>query len=184
MRTNKRTVWFLTLLSLVAVISIYTMREKTMSFDGITLFTKGESKDSLSLSEQLDAADKTAPVFAERYLFEEMRMEVRDVRSKLAEQLTTKITSSDYTAAEKNDAIDEMAEMTKRNSDETLMEMQIIALGYPEAFVHKEEGAVKITVMATEGQSKTLADEIIRHVKTSWSDAGTVQVVFTGGTEE
>ncbi|WP_342505137.1 SpoIIIAH-like family protein [Sporosarcina sp. FSL K6-2383] len=184
MRTNKRTVWFLTLLSLVAVISIYTMREKTMSFDGITLFTNEKSNDSPSLTEKLNDADKTAPVFAERYIFEDMRMEVRDVRSKLAEQLTTKVGTPDTTAAEKSAALDEMAEMTKRTSDETLMELQIVALGYPEVFVHREDNGVKITVMAMEGQSKTLADEIIRHVKTSWSDAGTVQVVFTGGTEE
>ena len=39
MKTNKRTVWFLTLLSLVAVISIYYIKEKSpMPFDGITIF--------------------------------------------------------------------------------------------------------------------------------------------------
>jgi len=183
MRTNKRTVWFLTLLSLVAVISIYTFKEKPMSFDGIALFTK-ESKDASSLTEKLNDTDKTAPVFAEQYAFEEMRMEVRNVRSKLTDQLTTKVGSPDYTAAEKSAALDEMAEMTKRTSAETLMELQIVALGYPEVFVHREDNAVKITVMAMEGQSKTLADEIIRHVKTSWTDTGEVQVSFTGGMEE
>lgn len=183
MRTNKRTVWFLTLLSLVAVISIYTFKEKPMSFDGIALFSK-ESKDGPSLTEKLNDTDKTAPVFAEQYAFEEMRMEVRNVRSKLTDQLTTKVGSPDSTAAEKSAALDEMAEMTKRTSAETLMELQIVALGYPEVFVHREDNSVKITVMAMEGQSKTLADEIIRHVKTSWTDTGEVQVAFTGGMEE
>lgn len=154
-----------------------------MSFDGISLFTN-DSKDSTTLMEQLNGADQTAPVFAEEYLFENMRMEVISQRSKLAEQLTSKIGSPDYTAAEKSSAIDEMAEMTKRNSAEALMELEIKALGYPEAFVHSEDGAVKVTVLATEGQSKTLAAEIIQHVKTSWDDAGSVQVLFTGGTEE
>lgn len=175
--------WFLTLLSLVAVISIYTFKEKQMSFDGIALFTK-ESKDSPSLTEKSNDADKTAPVFAEQYIFEDMRMEVTNQRSKLSEQLRTKITSSDFTAAEKSSAYDEMAVLQQRNTSEALMELQIKALGYPEVFVHREDSAVKITVMAMEGQSKTLADEIIRHVKTSWTDAGTVQVAFTGGTEE
>lgn len=154
-----------------------------MSFDGIALFSK-ESKDGPSLTEKLSDTDKTAPVFAEQYAFEEMRMEVRDERSKLTEQLTTKVGSPDYTAAEKSAALDEMAQLTKRTSAETLMELQIVALGYPEVFVHREDNAVKITVMAMEGQSKTLADEIIRHVKTSWTDTGEVQVSFTGGMEE
>ena len=73
--------------------------------------------------------------------------------------------------------------MTKRTSAEALMELQIIALGYPEVFVHTEDDGVKITVLSMEGQSK-MADEIIRHVKTSWKDTGDVQVSFTGGTEE
>lgn len=154
-----------------------------MSFDGIALFTK-DSQNSPVLNENLNDANKTAPVFAEQYVFEEMRMEVRDARSKLTEQLTTKVGSADTTAAEKSAALDEMAEMTKRTSAETLMELQIVALGYPEVFVHREDNEVKITVMAMEGQSKTMADEIIRHVKTSWTDTGTVQVAFTGGVEE
>jgi stage III sporulation protein AH len=183
MRTNKRTVWFLTLLSLVAVISIYTFREKPMSFDGIALFT-GESNDSSALTEKLSDTDKTAPVFAEQYLFEEMRMQVSDERSKLVEQLTTKVGSSEFTAAEKSDALDEIARMTKRNSAEALMELEIKALGYPEAFVYSEDSGVKVNVLATEGQSKTLAAEIIQHVKTSWTDVGEVQVVFMGGSEE
>ncbi len=154
-----------------------------MTLDGITLFTK-DPKDLSTLTEKLTDTEKTTPVFAEAYLFEEMRMEVRNERSKLASQLTTKIGSSDYTAAQKSDALDEMAQLTKRNSAEALMELEIKALGYPEAFVHSEGGSVKVNVLATEGQSKTLAAEIIQHVKTSWADAGEVQVVFMGGTEE
>ena len=79
-----------------------------MTFDGITLFK--ESKDAPYTNGETNDTDKTAPVFAEQYVFEEMRMEVRDERSKLAEQLTTKVGSPDYTADEKNEAYDEMAE--------------------------------------------------------------------------
>ncbi|MFJ7933762.1 SpoIIIAH-like family protein [Sporosarcina sp. NPDC096371] len=184
MRTNKRTVWFLTLLSLVAVISIYSFKEKPMTLDGITLFAK-ESKDSPTLTEKGDGTGKTAPVFAEQYLFEAMRMEASNERSKIREQLTMKVGSPDYTAAEKSDALDQMAKIDKRETAEALMELEIIALGYPEAFVRAEEdGAVKVTVMSTEGQSKTLAAEITQHVLTSWEDVGDVKVQFTGGTEE
>ena len=89
MKTNKRTVWFLTLLSLVAVISIYYMKEKApMNFDGINIFK--DSPESIQLTENVGEADNTKPVFAESILFEEMRMQVRNERSQLKEQLTIK----------------------------------------------------------------------------------------------
>src|SRR6185312_2614093 len=163
MRTNKRTVWFLTLLSLVAVISIYYIKEKTpMPFDGINIFK--DSPESVKLTEKVGDSEKTTPVFAESTLFEEMRMEVRSERSKLKEQLVTKMYSSDYTSDEKNVAFDQMERLTKLDSAETLMELQIIALGYPDAFVRTEDGLVKVTVLATEGHSLKLADEIAHYV--------------------
>ena len=52
MKTNKRTVWFLTLLSLVAVISIYYIKEKSpMPFDGINIFK--DSENAVQLAEKV-----------------------------------------------------------------------------------------------------------------------------------
>ncbi|MEK5070454.1 SpoIIIAH-like family protein [Sporosarcina sp. FSL K6-1508] len=182
MKTNKRTVWFLTLLSLVAVISIYYIKEKApMPFDGMTIFK--DTEKSIKLAENKDDAEKTTPVFAEALVFEEMRMEVRNQRSKQEEQLLTKMTSSDYTAEQKNEVFDEMAQLSKSESAEALMELQIKALGYPEAFVHNEAGEVKITVLSSEGHSSKMAEEITHYVMTSWDDAKNVQVSFTGDPE-
>ncbi len=181
MKTNKRTVWFLTLLSLVAVISIYTLKEKAATpFDGITIFG-----DAIKLSEKNPEGkkdgEKTPVSFAVAANFEEMRMEVRNQRGKLKEQLTTKINSGDYTAVQKNSAYEEMALLDKQDTEEALMELQIKSLGYPEAFVRTEKDIVKITVLSTEGQSKAQADEIIHYVRTSWADAQKVQVDFSDG---
>ena len=46
-----------------------------------------------------------------------------------------------------------MAILTKRNSVEALMEMQIIALGYKDAFVRTEGNMVNVTVLSEDGQS-------------------------------
>ena len=179
MRTNKRTVWFLTLMSLVAVISIYYIKEKApMPFDGIQIFSS-DMTETADVPKKGDA-DKQTPVFATSYVFEEMRMAVRDERSKLQEQLDAKMTSADYTAEEKNEAFEEMSQLTKRDSAEALLELQIKALGYPEAFVRTEGGDVKVTVLSTEGHSAKLADEITQYVLASWDDAQKVQVDFTG----
>ena len=147
MKTNKRTVWFLTLLSLVAVISIYYIKEKSpMPFDGINIFKDSES--AITMAEKTNDTEKTAPVFAEAVVFEEMRMTVRNERSKHEEQLMSKMLSPDYTVEERNKVFDEMGQLNKRQSAEALMELQIKAMGYPEAFVYNEDGEVKITVLS------------------------------------
>ncbi|MCG3089039.1 SpoIIIAH-like family protein [Sporosarcina cyprini] len=177
MKANKRTVWFLTLLSLVAVISIYYLnREAPMQFDGLAIFGDKDS-DAITLTNTKDA---TKPVFAESVLFEEMRMQVLDERSKLKEQLEAKTLSSDYTVEEKNEAFNALEDLTKQTSAEALMEMQIKALGYPEVFVRKDNGKVAVTVLAQEGHSKELADEITKYIWANWDDTRQVKVDFTG----
>ncbi|WP_438310693.1 SpoIIIAH-like family protein [Sporosarcina sp. FA9] len=182
MKANKRTVWFLTLLSLVAVVSIFYIANDNskMPFDGLALFG-GKTPTPDAVVDKLDGTDKQTPVFAESYLYEDMRMTVSNERSHLIEQLTMKVTSADYTAVEKNEAFDEMAEITKRTSVEALMEMQIIALGYLDAFVKTDSGGVNVKVLTMDGQSAKQAEEITHLVMTSWEDARNVSVKFETG---
>lgn len=175
MKTNKRTVWFLTVLSLTAVISIYYVNQNTaFQFDGLKIF----SNDSNPIT--IEETDEQKPVFAESYLFEEMRMEVRNERSKTNEQLTAKINSAEYDAAEKNEVFNEMAKLTKQESTEALLEMQIKALGYSDAFVRTDGYTVNVTVLSEEGQSAKQANEITYLVMSNWNDAKKVTVDFQG----
>ena len=86
MKTNKRTVWFLTLLSLVAVIAIYSINKNPMPFDGMKIFEN--AGDKAPVSKGTGDGDKQAPVFAESYLFDDLRMEVLNERSQMQDQLT------------------------------------------------------------------------------------------------
>ena len=151
-----------------------------MPLDGMAIFDN--SSDKTSLNEKANDTDKQASVFAESYLFDDMRMEVRNERSQTQEQLNTKITSAE-TAAEKNEIFDEMALLVKRDSAEALMEMQIIALGYPDAFVRTDAGTgtVNVTVLSEDGHSKKQSSEIINLVMTTWEDTREVSLEFKGG---
>lgn len=179
MKANKRTVWFLTLISLVAVISIFYMNNKNMPFDGLALF--GDKGELPVVADKVDGSDKQTPVFAESYLFDEMRMTVRNERSELNAQLTTKVGSPDFTSDEKNKALDDMAALVKQESIEALMEMQIIALGYDDAFVQTDGGQVNVTVLTQDGKSAGQANEITHLVMTTWAEARNVSVDFKGG---
>lgn len=177
MRTNKRTVWFLTVLSLVAVLSIYTLNKKNpLPFEGITIF--GDDKIPTSVSKE-GKNDEQQSVFAESYMFEEMRMEVRNERSQLQEQLTKKINQAEN-AEEMNEAYDEMENLVKQQSTENLLEMQVKSLGYADAFLRSENGYVTVTVLSEEGHSATQAQEITHLIMSNWEDAKKVKVDFKG----
>lgn len=177
MNTNKRTVWFLTLLSLVAVISIYYLNKKApMPFDGIAIFSSDENSAELT---EVNDDNQQQPVFADSYQFEEMRMNVRNERSQLQEQLTSKLNTAED-SEEMNATFDEMEELVKQESAESLLEMQIKALGYTDAFVHAEGNNVTVTVLSEDGHSTKQASEITHLVMTNWENAKKVKVDFQG----
>lgn len=180
MRTNKRTVWFLTLLSLVAVISIFYINKKApMPFDGISIF--GDSSNPAKITETVDGKDNDKqPVFAESYLFEDMRMQVRNERSQIQDQLTSKLNAAEDSEA-KNVVFDEMAQLVKQDSAEALLEMQIIALGYTDAFVKTDGVNVDVSVLSEDGFSAKQAEEITFLVRTNLEESRNVTVDFQGG---
>ncbi|MFX3674789.1 MAG: SpoIIIAH-like family protein [Paenisporosarcina sp.] len=172
MKVKKRTVWMLTLLSLVAVISVYYLNEpNNMAFDGLALFSDdGQVKVEESNSNEV-------PVLAQSSLFEEMRMEVQNERSQTREQLESKIATNELTADEINEAYSTMQDLTKRETVEAMLEMLIKNLGYSDALVRTGEGKVLVTVVSSE-HSTAQADEIIYTVKKEWEDAKEVKVEF------
>ncbi|WP_339250502.1 SpoIIIAH-like family protein [Sporosarcina sp. FSL W8-0480] len=173
MKANKRTVWFLTLLSLVAVISIYYLKkEAPMDLDAMAIFGDNDVVTNSKPDEVIK------PVYADSMRFEEMRMAVMHERSSLKEQLTNQMLSSDLSAEEKIAAYEEINELIKQTSAEEMMEIQIRNLGYPDAFVRMDNGKVNVTVIAEDGHSAKMAAEITQYVMTSWENARTVQVDF------
>lgn len=148
-----------------------------MNFDGISIF--GNASDQAKITEKVGGDDKQQPVFAESYLFEDMRMEVRNERSQLQDQLTTKLNAAED-SKEMNAAFDEMEKLVKQESAESLLEMQIKALGYTDAFVRTDGSVVDVTVLSEDGYSAKQAEEISYLVMSNWEDARKVKVDFKG----
>lgn len=176
MKVKKRTVWMLTLLSLVAVISVYYVNEpNNMPFDGLTIFS--DEKNDAMLTEEATSDESVTPVYAESALFEELRMEVLNKRSEQRAQLESKIASNEMSADEINEAYNAMEDLTVRDSTEGMLEMLIRSLGYTDALVQTETGKVNVTVIADE-LGKSEANEIIHIVMKQWEDAKNVTVSF------
>lgn len=170
MNPKKRTVWFLTLLSLGAVFSVYVLNDRPDPFDGIVLF-----EDEVAESESDAAQPVSYPV---NETFQEMRMEVEAKRSQLREQLTQKIGSPEFTAEEKNAAYEELEMLTNQDSTEALLELVISSLGYPESLVRIEQDQVMVNV-AAEMLAPEEANSIIYAVKKEYPEAAKVQVDYS-----
>lgn len=173
---RKRSVWFLTLLSLVAVVTVFYMSERPSPFDGIQLFSN-DTLDEVGLVETSSSNEQS--FLSSSNAFEEMRMEVQEKRSLLREQLTTKVGNNDLTAEEKDQAYSKIEEIVNVDSAEGMLELIIKSLGYDDAFVRIEDNHVLIDVVSNESSPKKASD-IIYNVKREWPQANKVEVKFDG----
>ncbi|MCZ8534838.1 stage III sporulation protein AH [Paenisporosarcina quisquiliarum] len=173
---RKRSVWFLTLFSLVAVVTVFYVSDRPSPFDGIQLFSD-DTLDEVGLVETSSTNEES--FVSKSNAFEEMRMEVTEKRSQLRDQLTTKVGSNEFTAEQKDEAYNQIEELVKIDSTEAMLELIIKSLGYDDALVRIEESDVFIDVVSNE-QSTKKASEIIYQVKREWPEAYNVEVSFDG----
>lgn len=159
MKVKKKTVWFLTLFSLIAVVSVYYVVEGNRTADILSVFTDNTLDETSILG-----MDEQQTVNSESDLFQGLRLEVSNQRSQLREQLTQKVASEQYTAEEKNAAFNEMEALIKQESAEAMLEMLIKAIGYSDVLVRMENDNVTVSVMADE-MSKQQANEIVYIVR-------------------
>ncbi|MFE3573827.1 SpoIIIAH-like family protein [Lysinibacillus sp. NPDC059133] len=169
MQLQRKSSWLLALLTLVAVISVYYLMNPTK-----------QSQQEIALKEDTDQKatiqNVTKEVSSPSPLFEETRLQVSNERNQLRQKLTQQITSDGYFAEEKNKVSIEIDTLNKEESTETMLEMQIKALGYLDALVRIEGEEVSVTVMAKD-LSKYQANEIIYLVKKEYGGTN-VQIKF------
>lgn len=171
MKVKKRTVWFLTLFSLTAVISVFYIFDPTRDLSIQNIFT-----DATLDATSVGSIDKDkVPVSTDNYLFEDLRIELSNERSQLREQYLTKIQSDQISAEEKIETFNLLNYLTERESSEAMAEMQIKAIGYSDAFVKIEEEKINVTVMSEE-LSKEKINEIIYLIKSEVDEGALVTV--------
>ena len=170
MKAKKRTVWFLTLLSICAVVTVFIIVDPTRDLSLQQIFTSG-SLDNTKIG--LD--DEQVPVTTDNHLFDQMRMELSNERSQLREQYLAKIASEQISAEEKNETYDLLTYLVEQESQEAMAEMQIKSIGYADAFVKVDEDKITVTVMSEE-LSKEKINEIVYMMKTEINEMAVVTV--------
>ncbi|MCP3738532.1 SpoIIIAH-like family protein [Rossellomorea sp. BNER] len=185
MLLKKQTVWLLTMLSLVIVLSVYYITSPAQQ--GTDTAAVEEEKDT-GKQEEAAKGEEGKETMSESEMdivtgaagdeeFEAMRLEVKDERSKAREQLEVKLSSTDLSPEERNKAYEEMETLQELATTEVALETMIKTLGYEDALVMADADKVKVTVKA-EKHDAASANKIIQLVKSEIGQLKHVAVNF------
>jgi len=173
MLLKKQTVWLLTMLSLVVVLSVYYVTSDPAKNDLATGMNEEAAEEAKMSKEDMKVITEAAGDEA----FETIRLEAQDKRSKDIADLTAQVASPDLTAEEKNELYSKMQDLSALETKEKTLESLIKTLGYEDALVRAESDEVLITVKAKE-HSRADAARILQIVREEIGTDTVATVVF------
>ncbi|MFB7140257.1 SpoIIIAH-like family protein [Gottfriedia sp. NPDC056225] len=167
---KKQTIWLLTMLSLVVVLSVYYVttpdKLKTTSFMDMNNNTDTSSLDSTpkdtkkSDSSKQNDKETTSQENSTSEVFLKQRMEQEDQRSQLIDEYKATVDSATATAEEKSEAFTNMNELQKLTALESDVETMIKEAGYKDALVRTDKDEVKVDVTSSKASRKAANDII------------------------
>lgn len=185
MLLKKQTVWLLTMLSLVVVLSVYYITSPEQNGNDMAAMdeeskenenNKAEKKSEATGVETKEEGNVVSSVASDE-IFESLRLDLEEERSKRKESLRDTMASTDLPADKRSEAWDEIQKIDEVAQKEALLETLIIAMGYEDALVRADGEKVRITVKSAEPSAEK-ANEIIQMVKNEIGEMQTVAVTF------
>ncbi len=168
---NRKNLWFLTLFSLVLVLSIYYI---TMPNDLLAASTS--SKSTVSKANVTDTKAKVSKT--ESDAITALKVEDEAKTKDTLSELQKKITNKDSSTEDKNKAYEEIKNINNNSGVEENIEKKINSQYNCEAFTKIDDSNVKVVVDKCEN-SKTLANNIMRLVQEQFSDKMYISVKFS-----
>lgn len=160
---NKRSIWFLTLFSLILVLSVYYI---TMPSE-LLLNTNGNYIDNIPTT---DITESTALVA--------LRVEADEEMLKEMANLQLILTNDKSSIEEKNEAFDKMKNLNIKRGEEEKLETKIKETHNLDAFVKTKDDQIEIVVNKAE-RSAELANKIMRTVQEEYQEQKYITVKFT-----
>lgn len=163
---NKRSLWFLTLFSLILILSIYYI---TMPSE---LLLTGNTNNI-----KTDDKDKTTISIEESDILVALRVESDEEMTKEIEDLQSVLTNTESTIDEKNKAYEKIKKLNDTRGEEEKLEGQIKQTYKLDSFVKINDNEIKVTVNSSEHNEK-LANNIMRTIQANYEDSKYITVKF------
>lgn len=161
---NKKNLWFLTLFSLILVLSIYyiTMPSELL----ITSKTK-EVKEHIKPTVSIEEADELLA----------LRVESDEKVNKELEEQKKVLSKSDSSVNDKNKAYEKIKKLNNNRSDEENFESQIRENYKLDSYIKITDDGINVTVKSSE-KNESLANKIIRTIQSNYKDQKYITVKF------
>lgn len=179
---KKQTVWLLTMLSLLVVLSVFYIMSPN---DDLTLVNQGsdeneevvQTESTTEDSAEAEVTDITNVTSDE--LFDMIRMEVQDDRSMEKSRLEAIVSSSTASIEEKDNALKGIDELETIQMKEKILEQSIVSeAGYEDVLVRSsDDDKVHVQVRANELSSEE-ALKIMQMVRDEFNRDVTVEVNY------
>ena len=166
---NKQSLWFLTLFSLILVLSVYYI---TMPNE--LLLTNNSNYTETVTTEDED--DSTVTI-SESETLVSMRVNLEEEREETMADLKGTLTSEEATTEEKNNAYEQIKYINEIKAKEEALEQKIKNNFSLDSFVKIDNNEVKVVAVKKEHDS-TLANNIMKAVQEEFTDKVYVTVKF------
>ena len=163
---NKKSLWFLTLFSLILVLSIYYI---TMPSE--LLLTTNSNKT-------IEETNQEPTVSVEESdLLVALRVEADEEMTSQIEELQLVLTNAESSVEEKNNAYEKIKELNNNRGEEEKLETQIKENYKLDSFVKISNNQIQVTINSDE-HSESLANNIIRTIQSNYEDSKYITVKF------
>ncbi len=164
---NKKSIWFLTLFSLILVLSVYyiTMPSELLLNTNAN-YTSGESNETPTTTVEESTVLVALRIEAEEELLKEM------------ENLQLILNSGEATVEEKNEAFDKMKELNINKGEEEKLENKIKEVYQLESFVKIRNDQIEVVINKSENDTD-LANKIMRTIQEQYEEQKYITVKFT-----
>ena len=173
---NKQNLWFLTLFSLILVLSVYYI---TMPNDLLIASSSTETKVKAKKEDTSSDDEKTISEVDEADSLTALRVSLDEERDKEKEELKTTMTKEDATTDEKNNAYEQLKYLSVIEGEEEKLEKLIKEKHKLDSFVKIDNNTITV-VAAKKKHDVTLANNIMRTIQGEYDTKKTITVKFEG----
>lgn len=168
---NKKSLWFLTLFSLILVLSVYyiTMPSELMMTKNQTITKETKNKS--------DNENKTSVSVKESDILSAMRVESDSKMNEEIDALQVVLNDSKSTAEAKNEAYEKMKQINSNRALEEELEKKIKKEFNLDSYIKIEENNIKVTINSSEHDT-TLANKIMRNIQSNYENSKYITVQF------
>lgn len=172
---NKQGLWFLTLFSLILVLSIYyiTMPNEIFQNQQVTDTESQKETKTTATDETTEEVNKENTSYIET-----LKIELDSERSELLNTLQEVINDKSKTTEEKNKAYEQMKEINNIKAQEDQITEKIKQEYSLDAYVKQEDTEVEIVIDSKE-HDVSLANKIMRTAQEEYTDPMSISVKFS-----